>query len=59
MLREIAERCAFAAYASALCGFASLVDTGHAVNWIFACLALLIVSLFHAEKYEQVKYAKR
>jgi hypothetical protein len=57
MLREIAIRCALASYASAFCGFASLVDTVHAVEWISACLGLVIVAMFQAEKHQQVKYA--
>lgn len=59
MKTTLAWRCTTAAYAGAISAMLGHVDQARGVGWMLAALVLLCISIYNAEKYEQVKHASR
>jgi|WetSurMetagenome_2_1015567.scaffolds.fasta_scaffold346925_2 hypothetical protein len=58
MLKTIAWRCTLAGYAGAACALTGHLDPQRGVAWMFSALVLLCISIYHAEKYEQMKRSR-
>ena len=54
-MKTIAYRCTLAGYAGAACALAGHLDPERGVAWMLSALVLLCISIYHAEKYEQMK----